>query len=470
MWVAFSLLTSCGNLVDRSLQNSSPNDESLSTADTLKRSGGTIFRSTVLAALRQPMTTIRQGVAVAYYRPRELVAGSMATNLWDVPGIDAAPGSEAFEQLLDEEGLPELDHGTLKWLVDGEGFFTELDRQLAEAERSIRIQLFIFDNDDIAVRYADKLKRKSERAKIKILWDDLGTLAAHQSSPKTRPPSNFRSPANMKKYLTKDSAVKVRRTLNPWLVADHTKLLVFDEETAILGGMNMGREYFSEWHDLMVRVEGPVVGRMTAIFDRAWKTSGPFGDFVALGGSEKFTKNQRGASDIALRVLRTDAGSNRHEIMEASLLAIRGAKKRIYIENPYFASDEIVMAVSSAAKRGVDVRVILPSEGDSKIMDIGNLASARVLIQAGAKLYRYPRMAHLKVMVCDDWATMGSANLDTLSMRINRELNIAFSNKKEVAKLIQKVFRPDFAKSRRMTLKETDSALAPAAEFVADQL
>ncbi len=140
--------------------------------------------------------------------------------------------------------------------------------------------------------------------------------------------------------------------------------------------------------------------------------------------------------DIPLRILRTESGHACHEIRDASLLAIRGAQKRVCVENPYFASDEIVAALRSALRRGVDVRVILAAEGDSAIMDAGNIATARVLMEEGAKFYRYPKMAHLKVMVCDDWATVGSANLDILSMRINTELNIAFSDKTEVERLV----------------------------------
>ena len=149
---------------------------------------------------------------------------------------------------------------------------------------------------------------------------------------------------------------------------------------------------------------------------------------------------------------------------------MRGAKRRVLIENPYFASDEILAAVRAAAMRGVDVRVVLPAEGDSAIMDAGNLATARVLIEAGAKVYRYPRMTHMKVMVCDNWATAGSANLDVLSMRINRELNIAFSDKAEVERLVAAIFTPDIARSRRIRIEETRTPQADLAEIIADQL
>jgi cardiolipin synthase len=103
-------------------------------------------------------------------------------------------------------------------------------------------------------------------------------------------------------------------------------------------------------------------------------------------------------------------------------------------------------------------------------MDAGNLGTARGIIQAGGKVYRYPKMTHMKVMICDGWACVGSANLDTLSMRINRELNLSFSDPAAIRELEQQVFAPDFRASPRIRLEETSSAVAPLAEAIADQL
>ena len=99
-----------------------------------------------------------------------------------------------------------------------------------------------------------------------------------------------------------------------------------------------------------------------------------------------------------------------------------------------------------------------------------DLSAARTLIRSGAQVYRYPRMTHMKVLLCDDWASVGSANLDTLSMCINRELNLAFCDLKEIHHLEAKVFKPDFQISQKITLKETESFFARIAETVADQL
>jgi cardiolipin synthase len=270
--------------------------------------------------------------------------------------------------------------------------------------------------------------------------------------------------------LRDHSKVRARRTLNPWLVADHTKLFVFDQSTAILGGMNIGREYYSEWHDLMVRVDGPVVRTLSGEFSRAWRKAGPMGD-LALLRKPAFLRRPRPLADgIALRVLRTDPAEGRYEILDATLLAIGGARKRVWIENPYFANDDVAKAVEAAARRGVDVRVIIPAAGDSPIMDAGNLATANGIMLAGGKIFQYPKMTHLKAMICDDWAIVGSANLDTLSMRINRELNLAFSHHPSVMELEKTVFQPDFSRSRRIRISETKDVSNGIAEIIADQL
>jgi cardiolipin synthase len=247
-------------------------------------------------------------------------------------------------------------------------------------------------------------------------------------------------------------------------MADHTKLLTFDRQVALLGGMNVGREYFSEWHDLMVRIEGPAVASLQHEFDMAWAKAGPWGDFSRMPEAVEPVDGR------GLRLLRTDAAAGRVDILKATIAAIRASRRRVWIENPYFSSDEVLRAAAAAARRGVDVRVVLPSRNDSTIMDVNHLSAAQDLIQAGARVYRYPGMSHLKAMICDDWATLGSANLDTLSLRINRELNIAFRRPDEVRELADRVFVPDFRKSRLLRLEETSSPVAPLAESIADQL
>ncbi len=464
------LLASCGSLqsnVDRSVEGKPQASDSVTGSGQLAVSA---VRSTTMAALRQPFTTIRTGLAVMWHRPREVVSGNLPMEIEFKPAPVEVPGTEGFELLLDREGMPRRESGTLEWLVDGPGFFPELDRQLAAAKQSVDLQFFIYDNDDIAVRYADRLKRLAESLPVRILFDDLGSTFAHTAAPETLGPNGFQPPPDIARYLKESSKLQVRRTLNPWLVCDHTKLLVFDRRTAILGGMNMGREYYSEWHDLMVKVEGPIVGSLSREFSRAWRKSGPWGDLALLQKPAFLRRPAPVDGGVPLRLLRTDAARGQTQILDATMLAIRTARKRIWIENPYFAHDDIAFALASAARRGVDVRVILPSRGDSTIMDAGNLGSARAIIEAGGKVYRYPKMTHMKVMICDGWGCIGSANLDTLSMRINRELNLGFSDADSLRRLEKEVFLPDFQASRRLRIEDTESAVAPLAEAIADQL
>ncbi|WP_193213718.1 phospholipase D-like domain-containing protein [Luteolibacter marinus] len=464
------LAASCGSLqsnAGRSMERRPQASDPVTGNGQLAASG---FRATAVAAVRQPVTTLRSGLAVMWHRPREVVSGNLPVSFEFGDRPEEVPGTEAFEVLLDGEGLRRRESGRISLLVDGREFFGELDRQLAAARSSVEMQFFIYDNDDVAVRYSDELKRRSAEVSVKVLYDDLGSAFAHTAAPETLGPPGFEPPGDIRRYLRDGSRVRVRRSLNPWLVCDHTKLLVFDRRTAILGGMNMGREYYSEWHDLMVKVEGPVVGTLAREFNNAWRKAGPWGDFSFLTPPGNIHSPDPVAGGIPLRVLCTDAARGKTEVMDATLLAIRAARKRVWIQNPYFAHDETAIELAAAARRGVDVRVILPARGDSTIMDAGNLGTARGLIEAGAKIYRYPKMTHMKAMICDGWAQIGSANLDVLSMRINRELNIAFSDPAAVGQLERRVFQPDFRVSQRIALEETSSPVAPLAESIADQL
>jgi len=471
LYAAMALLSaSCSQI----LQNAKKSTEQRPAATNLLTGGthltASVVRSSMLSVVRQPVTTAKLGAVVLWHRPREAFTSNlpMKTHFIQVP--DCPPGCAEFEATLDRNKFPRAEHGKLTWLIDGPGFFPEFDRQMAAAKKRIDVQVFIFDNDDIAVRYADRLKARSSQVNVRVLFDDLGSTFAQTAAPETPAPAGFHPPANIKSYLKSDSRVRVRRIANPWLVADHTKLMVFDEQVAVLGGMNIGREYYSEWHDLMIKVEGPIVPSLGREFRRAWKKAGPAGDLGLFRKPEKWRKPPPISTGSPLRILRTDPGEGRYEIMESNLMAISAARKRIWIENPYLAHDDTVLALAAAARRGVDVRIILPAQGDSTIMDVGNLSSSRILIQAGAKVYRYPRMTHMKVLLCDGWASVGSANLDTLSMCINRELNLGFSDPGEIRHLEEKIFQPDFRFSQRMTLQETNSLLSGLAETVADQL
>ncbi len=465
--LALALLDSCSDqlhgLRDPSSQRATQGNSGMRAG----KMGMSVARGTTLSLLRQPIATARVGAVVLWERPRALIAGNLPHPGRYLPSPAEAPGSEAFERLLDQKRISSPAMAKLTWLVDGKKFFPEFGRQIAAAKQSVDVQVYIFDTDEIAVRYADLLKKRANDVPVRVLFDDMGSSVAGSSAPKTPPSPGFRYPSSMSKYL-REGNVHVRSMLNPFLVCDHTKLHVFDQHVALMGCTNIGREYYSEWHDLMFRVEGPAVAKLQEDYNNTWNRADPKGLFGLFRKKSVVTPPPAVSGMIPIRIIRTDPAKGRYEIRKSMLLGIRAARKRIWIEDPYVSNDDITGALEDAAKRGVDVRLIYPGQNDSKLMDVGNHAFADKLQKAGGKAYRYPRMSHMKVMICDDWACVGSANLDTLSMRINRELNITFNDRGEINRLIQQVFVPDFAKSTRH--KYSSSPASPLAEAVADQL
>ncbi len=428
----------------------------------------TAFRSTALAVLRQPITTFRLGKAIYWRRGLAFAEDNLPIFLAFPQAPPPPPGSPEFENHLDRFGLPKAVAGDLDYFVGGPAFFREFERQVADARRSIDVQVFIFDNDDVSVHCADLLRARAAEIPVRVLFDDLGSTFAHGRRPPGGLPDGFEPPEDIGNYLVTGSEVQLRQTVNPWLVTDHTKLLLFDRQTAFIGGMNFGRESRHLWHDLMVGVRGPILELLARDYNLAWEKTGPRGDLALFDQPAPLRiANGPGAP---LRILRTDAVDGRSEILIAMLQAIKGATSRIWIETPYFASDAIAHDLEAAAARGLDVRLIIPSEANHGIMDAGNLATARSLLRAGVKVWRYPRMTHLKAMICDSWATVGSANLDTISLRINRELNLSFSDPHLIRRLEEAVFTPDFKASKPLEMEDTELLLAPLIESIADQL
>jgi cardiolipin synthase len=284
---------------------------------------------------------------------------------------------------------------------------------------------------------------------VRILLDGLGTFGAGGALPGYIP-DYFAGGPSIVSYLREGSNISVRLVQNPWLQGDHTKTIIIDDGPAFVGGMNIGREYRYEWHDLMVEVTGPIVNVLKDNFDRAWIHAGLFGDFRALFESPEPRKEQATEAQTAIRVLETKPADA--QILRAQIAAIRRARQRIWIENAYFTSDAILYELAKARRRGVDVRVVMPLHGDSGPINSSNALAANALLARGVRVYVYPGMSHVKGALYDGWACFGSANFDKLSLRLNRELDLATSDPDAVERFANEVFLPDFARS--VELKE----------------
>ncbi len=408
-----------------------------------------ILRGQALGVLMRPVSSAGRLAwfatqTAATLPPPVHVASGPPPEVTSRPGMDL----DAWERELDDMDLPRRYLGTIVPLIDGEAFFTSLVQALQDARKSVSIRLFIFDNDDYAVGIADLLKRRSADIRVRVLIDSLGTLGAGQAAPEG---AASRPAFSIARYLRADSNVQVRETPNTWLMADHTKTLIFDKRVAYLGGMNIGHEYRHEWHDMMVGLNGPIVTRLQRDFDLAWAYAGMGGDLAylrALGDRDRAAVAPPGSNYVEIRPLYTRTFNP--QVLRAQLAAIRKAQREIWVEQPYVSDDALVNALMDARARGVDVRIILPSSGDSRFMNSANLLAARALMKSGVRVYIYPGMTHVKAALYDGWACLGSANFDKLSLRVNRETNVATSDPVFAGRLRQELFETDFARSREL--------------------
>ena len=374
----------------------------------------------------------------------------------DVENVDIPPLTQGgsmdrneWEDRLDQVvGADTRTSGRIELLIGGDQFFPRLVDAVIGAERSVKLRTYIFDRDDYAVRLADLLKKRSKEVNVQVMLDGLGTLMAQNKAAGSMPPDH-EAPLGITLYLTDQSNVRLVSLTNPWFTGDHTKTTIIDSRKAFIGGMNIGREYRWEWHDLMMVVDGPLVSVIEREFDKTWAHGQILGDVVFSGyvlANPPAPEPPRGYPIRVLRTLPYDS-----QVYRSQLNAIRQAKGYIFIQNAYFSDTTIIHELVKARLRGVDVRVIIPMEGNHGIMNASNVTAANTLLKYGARVFTYPGMSHVKAAVYDGWACLGSANFDKLSFRVNKEMNLGSSDPDFVQNLLDSVFAPDFEAAVELT-------------------
>jgi len=236
-----------------------------------------------------------------------------------------------------------------------------------------------------------------------------------------------------------------------------------DGRVAITGGINISRVYASAslqsgepkgeqvpWRDTDIEVEGPAVADFQKFFVETWqKYHGP-----PLG--ERYFPQLRREGNALVRVIASAPGEENRITYISYVAALAFAEHTIYLTNAYFIPDDRTMdALMDAARRGVDVRVILPSVSDSKLALLAMRHTYTDLLKAGVKLYeRREALLHSKTAVIDGvWSTVGSTNLDYLSLSNNYELNAVIVSR-EFGKEMAGMFAADLAQSDQITLKK----------------
>jgi cardiolipin synthase len=359
-------------------------------------------------------------------------------------GMDLADWEKRLDAL---SGRPST-LARIEFLIGGETFYTLLEQAIDEARISIDLQTYLFDNDDVAEAVGERLRARSREIEIRVMYDGLGTYLSHLATAETQP-ADTEFIDNIPRYLCKDSDIRLRVIPNIWFSGNHVKSMIFDQRMAFVGGMNLGREYRYEWHDMMIRLEGEAVKHLSENFEKTWRHNSWGGDFAMVLPKPSTAVALREPGAVPVRLLYTLP--SHAQIYRSQLEAIRRARSYIYIENAYFADDRILYELCRARRRGVDVRVIMPAVVNHSIMEHSNRVAINTLLKHGARVYMYPGMSHIKAAVYDGWACFGTANFDKLSLQINRELNLATSHSDTVAQLLDLLFEPDFMKSTELT-------------------
>jgi phosphatidylserine/phosphatidylglycerophosphate/cardiolipin synthase-like enzyme len=414
-----------------------------------------IFEGYVVAIIKSPFSSAARLGNLIVQLTTSLVRLPLPSAKKPVPSLAQTNGMDLgeWEAWLDRHTHTRREHGAVELLVDGEKFFPRVEKAISQATNHIHMDVFIFDTDDVAVEFANRLKMRSTNIEAHLVIDRLGSIAAAMVPPTTPPPKDFVPPASSAAYLKEGSNVKVRPFLNPFFSYDHSKVYLVDGGTAWLGGMNVGREYRYEWHDMMVELHGPVVHSLEREFELDWAHAGPFGDFAYFAAELSHPKSPviETTTNRTVEVRLLPTKTLWKPFTKAVLGALDHAKSYVYVENPYIFDKRVIKGLMSARSRGVDVRVILPHVLDTATGARAELVTANYLLEHGVRVYYYPGMSHVKAFLADDWACVGSGNLNQFGLGLCQEHNVATTDPEFVNRLKQDLFEDDFVRAFELT-------------------
>ena len=328
-------------------------------------------------------------------------------------------------------------------LNDGGEFFARMLAAIEEARRYVLLEMYLVRSGAVATRFIDALGRAAGRgARVCVMFDGFGALGL------TR--------ADRRRLL--DAGLELR-FFNPLrlgnrlsnLLRDHRKLLVADGRVAFVGGAGLTDDFApgarrGAWRELMVEIQGPVIADWQRAFARTWRRCGPELALVEPPACEAHADGAAGRLSLS-------EARQRSVLANGVLRRIDSATARAWIMSAYFVpSRRFRKALRRAARRGVDVRLLLPgARTDHPWVRQAARRFYGKLLRNGVKIFEYqPRMLHAKMILCDDWVSLGSSNLDRWSFRWNLEANQEIADA-DFANTAAAVFAGDFAVSRALS-------------------
>jgi cardiolipin synthase len=331
-------------------------------------------------------------------------------------------------------------------LVDGGNAFRAIYQAIASAREEILLETYILRDDSTGREMKRALaKAAAGGVTVRVLADGFGSAATKAAFWRRM----------------RDYEIEARlfhpfwSRLHDHFHRDHRKIIVVDQQIAFIGGMNVGDEYGSSrkakgtlWRDTQVRLEGPVAWELAAVFREGWERAG--GDAFAISYWE--AKDPGGAKCLVV-----DSRPGRGQLEKSAVLSalVGASRRRLWITNAYFAPRPIaVLALTDAALRGVDVRLLLPGQSDVPLVRHAGHGFYAELLIAGVRIFEYqPAILHEKSVVADDYATLiGSSNLDFRSFHFNAECNVLIFDD-STARQMTEAFEEDLRHSVEIRLE-----------------
>lgn len=330
--------------------------------------------------------------------------------------------------------------------TEGEQAFEAILESIAAAEHHIHMEFYIIRDDGLGARFERLLIRKAqEGVKVRFLYDGIGSRQLGKAFLRRLRHAGVETGSFFPPLTTFfDKRLNYR---------NHRKIVVVDGKTAYFGGLNIGDEYLGKdpaigyWRDTHFRITGDAVLWVQYTFFTDWYL---VKDQLITDSVYYPVQESHGKEWVQI----VKSGPD-ETILELMFSLIVSAKNRIYIETPYFIPDPgILLALKTAVISGIDVRVIIPGVPDKKLVYNASLSYVQELLQAGVRFYCYQKgFIHAKVIISDNLACSGSANMDMRSFCGQFELNAVFFDRKVVDRLLQDFYR-DLSVSNELTLPD----------------
>lgn len=355
-----------------------------------------------------------------------------------------------YMHLVNDDAVLTQDNN-IEVFSDGGEKFESLLSDIEQAENHIHVQYYIFRKDNLGKRIVEKLIEKArEGVKVRVLYDEMGSRRTRKKF--------FRDliEAGGEVEVFFPSRIPY---VNPRLnYRNHRKLVIIDGRIGYVGGFNVGDEYlglnkkFGYWRDTHLRMEGSATHAMQTRFLLDWNHPAR----NKVGYEERYFPVLPTVGHAGVQIVSCGPDSEWEQIKNGYIKLISSAKRTVYIQTPYFIPDASLLdALRIAALSGVDVRLMIPNKPDHMFVYWATYSYVGELLKAGARIYIYQNgFIHAKtIMVDGEQASVGTANIDVRSFKLNFEVN-AFIYNEDITKQLEDTFVEDMKKSDELTVED----------------